>query len=168
MRTSILASGVHNITIRDNLVYGQLIADKNVDLNIERNTIVASVNGTMMQMLAPQGASIIGNTLVHVDNQLEASAGVYIWGHDEGYPSARRIVISENTFLGLFTEQGKAIQLFGVDGVVVSDNLFNRTSNGASAANNTCECCRIPFGPKGDGPGRTRATMCANVKIVGQ
>lgn len=157
---SILASGVHNLTIRDNLIYGQIVADKNTGLTIERNTIIARVNGSMMQMLAPQGAGIKGNTLVHAEDRLKLEeSGVYIWGHDEGYPSAIDIAISGNTFLGSFTEPGKAIQLFGVDGVVVSDNLFKQTPNGASAANNTCECCRIPSGPKGP------AMMCANVTV---
>eukprot|EP01050_Picozoa_sp_SAG11_P002624 SAG11_NODE_135_length_15131_cov_9.906599_3_plen_417_part_00 len=157
---SILASGVRNLTIRDNLVYGQIIADKDTGLTVQGNSIVATVNGTMMQMLAPQSAMVTGNTLVHKGDQLEVS-GVYVWGHDEGYPSATDILILGNDFLGSFTEEGKAIQLFGVDGVVVSGNQFKQTNNGASSANNTCECCRIPSGPKGP------ATMCANVTVGG-
>ena len=154
---SILASGVRNLTIRENLIYGQLIGDKDTGLTIEGNTIVATTNGTMMQMLAPQGMVIKGNTLVHADNQLKVG-GVYVWGHDEDYPSATNILITGNDFVGSFAEQGKAIQLYGVDGVVVSGNHFNQTTNGASATNNTCKCCRIPPGPKA-------ATMCANVTV---
>jgi hypothetical protein len=157
---SILVSGVRNLTIRDNLVYGQIVADKDTELTVEGNTIVATVNGTMMQMLAPQGAAIKGNRLVHTADQLEVG-GVYIWGHDEGYPIATDIFIVGNDFLGSFTEEGKAIHLFGVDGVVVSGNQFSQTTNGASATNNTCECCLIPSGPKGP------TAMCVNVTVGG-
>ena len=154
---SILVSGVRNLTIRDNLVYGQIVADKDTELTVEGNTIVATVNGTMVQMLAPQGVAMKGNTLVHMTDQLKVG-GVYVWGHDEGYPSATDILIAGNDFSGSFTEEGKAIQLYGVDGVVVSGNQFKQTTNGASATNNTCECCRIP----------SRAgTMCANVTLEG-
>eukprot|EP01050_Picozoa_sp_SAG11_P023668 SAG11_NODE_4820_length_1754_cov_2.048338_1_plen_331_part_00 len=77
---SILASGVRNLTIRDNLVYGQIVADLDTRLTIEGNTIVATTNGTMMQMLAPQGLVIKDNALMHADHHLEVG-GIYVWGH---------------------------------------------------------------------------------------
>ena len=153
---SVLASGVHNLTIRDNLIIGRMEANFNTHFTVERNTIVASVNGSMMMMLAPQGVTITDNTLLHADDGL-AESGIYIWGHDENYPSATDIAITGNTFTGPFTQQAKAIQLFGVDGVVVSGNRFQQTPNGPGASNNTCECCRIPS---------KIATMCRNVSIA--
>ena len=153
---SILASGVHNLTIRDNLIIGRIEANGNTGSVIERNTIVAHLNASMVQMLAPQGVSITANAFVHTGDQLEAT-GLYVWGHDEGFPSATNVEISGNIFSGAFTQQGKAIQLFGVDGVVVSGNHFQDTPNGASVENNTCECCRIPS---------KIATMCHNVSLA--
>ena len=41
--------------------------------------------------------------------------------------------------------------------MVVSGNRFEQTPNGESAADNTCECCRVPS---------KIATMCRNVSIA--
>lgn len=155
---SILASGVHNLTIRNNLIVGRIEANGNAGCVVERNTILAHFNGTIMQMLAPQGVRINSNTFLHSGDQLRAS-GVYIWGHDEGFPFATDVAISGNIFAGPFTEQGKAIQLYGVDGVVVSNNHFQDTPNGMSTKNNTCECCRVPS---------KKETLCHNVSISGR
>jgi hypothetical protein len=153
---SILASSAHSLTIRNNVIHGMIEANTDSLLYITNNTIYShgGHSGPMIQMLSPQHAVISANTL-HSDPALQLT-GIYVWGKDEGYPAATNITISDNNFVGPFTAQGKALDLYGVDKVVVRGNLFQQTPNGVTAANNSCVCCRQP---------KKIATLCVDVEF---
>ena len=150
---SLLASTTLNMTIKNCTIVGQLVGNSNTQMTIENNTIIATSNRSMASFLNAQGATFSNNTL-H-SSGFEGGQGVYFWGHDEGYPSAHNILIADNHFLGDFMSEGKTVQLFGVDGVMVEGNTYTGGKS-SSAALRTCECCRDPA---------KIALLCVNVSI---
>ena len=181
---SILASSAINLTIMNNTVVGVIEGNFNTQMNIRGNTIIATGNTSMAMFLAAQTAAIVGNTFLSA--ALPGSAGIYVWGHDENYPSATNITIASNTFIGQFASQGKTVQLYGVDGVRIEDNHYQRGPPGSTAKERTCECCRNPAKipelcvdvsiktdddndlKRGDGKGAKIALYYSGWQLVGQ
>ena len=113
--------------------------------------------GPLLTLLSPQGAMIRDNHFVNAGPAALTAQGIYAWGHDENYPAAHDVTITANSFQGAFSLQGKAIQLYGVDGVLISQNHFEQSLYGSDVTNNTCECCRAP---------QKIPTLCVNVTIL--
>ena len=138
---SILASSVINLTIQNNIVHGQIVGNGNTQMRVLNNTILARSNDSMGQFLAAKGAIVSGNRFLA--DEFPHAGGVYFWGMDEGYPASSKIEIDSNVFKGQFLSKGKAVQLYGVNGVKITGNEFDNTGpHGTTARNNTCECCR--------------------------
>ena len=140
---SILASSVINLTISNNVIEGIIVGNKNTQMRVLNNTIIARSNSSMGQFLAAKGAIVSGNRFLA--DHFPHAGGCYFWGMDEGYPASSNIEITQNVFKGQFLSEGKALQLYGVNGVHITGNEFDNTGpHGTTARNNTCECCRDP------------------------
>jgi hypothetical protein len=137
---------------------GMIEANGNTQLRVERNTIIAQEStGSLAMFLAAQHATLIDNHFEAAGPEFSQAQGVYFWGLDEGYPASADVTIANNTFVGAFAAEGRAVQLYGVSGVEVGGNVFEGSVHGTGAKNNTCECCRRPS---------KIASLCANVTVA--
>ena len=157
MNHSLAASTVSNLTIRGNTIHGNIEANLNTQLRVENNTIIATrgivASGRPMTMfLAATGATIQDSTLLSAD--FENSTGLYLWGEDEGFNASSDVTIAANRFVGAFNTRGRAVELYGVRGVKIQQNIFEGTVS-SNDANNTCECCIAPPSKK--------AALCVGV-----
>jgi hypothetical protein len=170
MNHSLAASTVIKMTIRGNVIHGNLEANSNTQLRVLNNTIIATEklnnstrSRTMAMILAAKGAIFQGNRMLSA--AFPNTTGLYFWGMDEGYNASSEITIAANLFIGEFSLRkgvawgsgAKVIDLYGVRNVMVRENSFIGSQSGHGSVQNTCACCTVAPSKK--------AALCVNVSI---